>query len=56
MLTWSHYKFRQRLKSKAEETGVKVMIQDEAYTSKTCSRCGNIQDINKKIYKCKIVV
>jgi len=54
MLTWSHYMFRQRLKSKAEETGMKVVIQDEAYTSKTCSNCGNIQNISgRKIYKCK---
>ena len=54
MLTWSHYTFRQRLKSKAEETGLKVVIQDESYTSKTCSNCGNIQNIGgRKVYKCK---
>ncbi|RHZ45176.1 hypothetical protein Glove_688g24 [Diversispora epigaea] len=53
MLTWSHYSFRQRLKHKAEEIGMK-MIQNEAYTSKPCSACGNIQNIGgRKVYKCK---
>ncbi|RHZ86056.1 hypothetical protein Glove_55g58 [Diversispora epigaea] len=45
MLTWSHYSFRQRLKHKAEEIGMKMIIQNEAYASKTCSACGNIQNI-----------
>ncbi|CAG8631359.1 12161_t:CDS:1, partial [Cetraspora pellucida] len=54
ILTWSHYMFKQRLKSKAKETGIKIVIQDEAYTSKTSSNCGDIQNIGgKKIYKCK---
>ena len=54
MLTWSHYSFRQRLKHKAEEIGMKMIIQNEAYTSKTCSACGNIQGIGgRKVYKCK---
>ncbi|RHZ87106.1 hypothetical protein Glove_40g20 [Diversispora epigaea] len=54
MLTWSHYSFRQRLKHKAEEIGMKMIIQNEAYTSKTCSACGNIQNIGgRKVYKCK---
>ncbi|CAB5391199.1 unnamed protein product [Rhizophagus irregularis] len=47
-------KFRQRLISKAEEKGIYVIIQNEAYTSKTCSWCGNIQKIGGlKMYKCK---
>ena len=36
MLCWGHYQFRQRLVAKAEELEVHV-IQNEAYTSKTCS-------------------
>ncbi|CAG8707299.1 12432_t:CDS:1, partial [Cetraspora pellucida] len=44
----------QKLKFKIKETDLKVMIQDESYTSKTCSNCGNIQNIGgKKVYKCK---
>lgn len=44
MLTWSHYKFREMLKNKAElyVDGAKVIVCDEAYTSKTCGICGTI--------------
>ncbi|PKY40487.1 hypothetical protein RhiirA4_538867 [Rhizophagus irregularis] len=40
---WGERKFLravQRLISKAEEKGIYVIIQNEAYTSKTCSWCG----------------
>jgi putative transposase len=54
MLTWSHYTFKQRLLYKAKELGVKVIIVNEAYTSKTCSACGHIQNIgSKSIFKCE---
>ena len=45
MLGWAHYRFRQRLVAKAEEFGVRIIIQNEAYTSKTCSWCGKNQKI-----------
>ena len=46
--------FRQWLLSKAEETGADVIIQNEAYTSRTCSGCGNLQRIGgSKIYRCR---
>src|SRR5437763_15040 len=45
MLCWAHYRFRQHLITKAEELGVHVVIQNEAYTSKTCSWCRNLQTI-----------
>ena len=39
--------------SKAEEMGVHVIIQNEAYTSKTCSWCGNMQKIGgSETYNC----
>lgn len=45
MLTWAHYRFRQRLIAKAREYyGCQVMIVDEAYTSKTCGRCGHLNN------------
>ena len=54
MLCWAHYKFRQRLIAKAEELGVCVIIQNEAYTSKTCSWCGKIQKIGgSEVYNCR---
>ena len=54
MLGWAHFRFRQRLMSKAEEAGVHVIIQNEAYTSKTCSWCGNMQAIGgSETYNCR---
>ena len=46
MHTWSPYTFQQRLHNRANGTTTFVMDQDEAYTSKTCGRCGKI---NKKL-------
>ena len=55
MMTWSHYKFRQMLIAKAEETGTFVKEVTEEYTSKTCTMCGNIHRSlgSSKEYKCK---
>ena len=54
MLTWSHYTFRQRLISKAEEMGTHVEVVNEAYTSKTCGNCGHLhRNLGKsKKFKC----
>ena len=50
----AHYRFRQRLIEKCQERGVFLFIMDESYTSKTCGRCGRInQSLGaKKIFKC----
>ena len=56
MLTFSHYQFRQHLLHKAKDyQGCRVVLVDEAYTSKTCGRCGHIKDKlgGAKIYRCK---
>ena len=54
MQTFSHYSFRQFLIAKAEEYSAKVVICNEAYTSKTCSYCGKIHKIgSKKVMKCE---
>ena len=52
----SHFKFKLRLIQKANETGAKIIICNEAYTSKTCTNCGNLKmDLGKaKLYKCDI--
>lgn len=43
LCTWSHYRFRQRLKQKAElYPWCKIVECNEAYTSKTCGRCGHL--------------
>lgn len=54
MMTWAHYRFKQHLKAKAEEYSAAVVEVNEAYTSKTCSYCGNIQNIgSKKRFRCR---
>lgn len=54
MLTWSHYKFKDFLKFKAKEYSCEVIEVNEAYTSKTCSFCGTMQNIGSKgVFKCK---
>jgi putative transposase len=57
----SHFTFRQRLEQKCREHGVRFICTNEAYTSKTCYKCG---EINKtlganKVFtcgKCKQIV
>lgn len=39
MMSWQHYKFKARLK---QRLGDRVVIVDEAYTSKTCGNCGTL--------------
>jgi len=54
MLTFAHYRFRTFLLHKARETGTKVVLVNEAYTSQTCGGCGNLH--NKlgggKVFRC----
>jgi putative transposase len=54
MTSWSHYRFRERLLFKCRQTGCKVAIVDEAWTSKTCSACGKIDHslAGRKLYAC----
>jgi IS605 OrfB family transposase len=44
MMTWSHCLFKRRLIEKAEEYGTKVVIVNEAYTTRCCSICGVVGD------------
>lgn len=55
MATWAHYRFRQRLLSKSRESPwCRVIICDEAYTSKTCTACGvvHVKLGGAKVFKC----
>lgn len=48
-----HFQFRERLMYKADCHDKKVILVNAYLTTKTCSNCGNIQDIgNSKIYNC----
>lgn len=40
------YEFKQKLQFKCDEHNVNLMMVDESYTSKTCSFCTNICEIN----------
>lgn len=55
MMTWSHYRFQQRLLNKTREySRCRVKICDEDYTSKTCGNCGCIHWKlgGNKVFKC----
>ena len=61
MLTWSHFMFRQRLKSAAARyPGRHVFETREPGTSKTCTHCGtwkaNLSGMVYKCNACKVVV
>lgn len=51
---WSHYTFRQKLKSKAEiYPWCTIIEQNEAMTSKTCGKCGKYNNVgSSKYYSC----
>jgi putative transposase len=56
MNTLSHYKFQQRLIQKAQQyTDCRVIICSEAYTTKTCGRCGVINNKvgGAKVFACQ---
>lgn len=48
------YKFKTRLKEQAEKFNKKVYFINERYTTKTCSCCGNVQEmsLSQRIYEC----
>lgn len=54
LATWSHYSFKQRLLDKAREyPWCRVAIVDEAYTTRTCGRCGAVnRPFGGKVFRC----
>jgi len=54
LLAWRHFSFRQRLLYKARLLGVDVYVRTEEYTTKTCGRCGAINNSigGSKTFKC----
>lgn len=50
---WVHGKLRWMLTYKAEQEGMQVVLQDEAYTSQECPQCGKRHKPTGRWYKCK---
>lgn len=50
---WSFHQLRYFLEYKAKRDGVKLVVVNPAYTSKTCSSCYHIGDRRNKAFKCK---
>jgi len=49
---WSFYTQKQYLQYKAKEVDIEVVEVSEAYTSKTCPRCGNLNRPKNRNYSC----
>ena len=44
---WSYFDLHNKTKYKSEEKGIKFVLIDPKYTSKRCSHCGCIDDVNR---------
>ena len=55
LLNWAHYRFRMFLQHKALEHGKEVIVCTEKYTSKGCGKCGCVNGVQGREYKCKHV-
>lgn len=44
---WSYYDLQSKVKYKAEEKGIKLVLINPRFTSKRCSVCGNIHNLNR---------
>jgi IS605 OrfB family transposase len=56
MYCLSYYSFLSKLKKRCERYDIELQIKNESYTSKTCTKCGNIKYNlgSNKIYNCNI--
>ncbi len=54
MLSLSHFSFSEKLKYSCKKYKRRLIVVNEEYTSKTCGKCGNINDKlgSNKIYNC----
>ena len=54
LMTWAHGKFRQTLSAMCLRTGTALLHPSEAYTSKTCSTCGWVDQKlgGQEVFRC----
>ncbi len=48
---WTYFDLQQKIRYKAEERGIAVVLVEPRYTSQRCSRCGNIDKDNRPTQK-----
>jgi len=55
MSHWTNTLIRDKIESKCEEEGIRLIHQSSTYRSQRCSNCGVVRKANRKgkIYKCK---
>ncbi len=53
MHQWLHGKVSWMISYKAEQLGMEIVLQDEAYTSQTCPKCGSLHKPNGRQYRCQ---
>jgi putative transposase len=51
---WAHGRLRFYFTYKAEEYGIEVLLQDEAYTTRTCPGCGHEHKPRGRNYNCPV--
>ena len=56
MCNLAHYKFKERIKYKAKLNNCVVIDCCESYTSKTCTKCGTLNNIGSKKYLSAVIV
>ena len=49
---WSHGKIRTYVEYKAQAEGIRMVLQDEHYTSQTCPQCGHRHKPRGRVYTC----
>lgn len=47
LANWTYYDLQEKIKYKAERIGIKIRYVNSAYTSQTCSKCGNVDTENR---------